>query len=110
MYLDKIDLKCTEDASAIYKAAVKYCMPHLCEVAAKYMVHDMNIDSLWPVLQLATEIQERVLKDECAKVMDPVCMHAFMYNITENTGNINCALESTSKVTWCHNKKTESET
>jgi len=87
MYLDKIDLKCTGDASAVYKAAVKYSMPHLCEVTAKYMVRDMNFDSLWPVLQLASEIQEPVLKDECGKVMDHVRMHAIMYNITENTGN-----------------------
>jgi queuine/archaeosine tRNA-ribosyltransferase len=102
MYLDKIDLKCTGDASAVYKAAVKYCMPHLCEVTARYMVRDMNIDSLWPVLQLAAEIQESVLKDECAKVMDHVRMHAVM-KITENTGNIICASEATSMVTWCHN-------
>jgi hypothetical protein len=103
MYLDKIDLKCTGDASAVYKAAVKYCMPHLCEVTAKYMVRDMNFDSLWPVLQLASEIQEPVLKDECGKVMDYVHMYAVMYNITENTGNKICTLLSTSKGTWCHN-------
>jgi hypothetical protein len=103
MYLDKIDLKCTGDASAVYKAAVKYSMPHLCEVAAKYMVRDMNFDSLWPVLQLASEIQEPVLKDECGKVMDHVRMHAIMYNITKNTGNKTSTLESTSKVMWFHN-------
>jgi hypothetical protein len=90
MYLDKIELKCTEDAIAIYKAAVKYCMPHLSKVTAKYMVCGMNIYSLCPVLQLAAEIQEPVLKDECEKVRDPVCMRAFMYNITENTGNNLC--------------------
>jgi hypothetical protein len=103
MYLDKIDLKCTGDASAVYKAAVKYCMPHLCEVTAKYMVRDMNFDSLWPVLQLASEIQEPVLKDECGKVMDHVHMHTVVYNITENTGNKICTLVSTSKVAWCLN-------
>jgi hypothetical protein len=78
-------------------------MPHLCEVTARYMVRGMNIDSLWPVLQLADEILESVLKDESAKVMDHVCMHAFMYNITENTGNKICASKATSKITWCHN-------
>ena len=78
MYLDKVDLKCAGDASAVYKAAVKYCMPHLCEVSAKYMVRDMNFDSLWPVLQLASEIQEPVLKEECGKVMNHVHMHAIV--------------------------------
>ena len=82
MYLDKIDLKCVGDASAVYKAAVKYCMPHLCEVSAKYMVRDMNFDTLWPVLQLASEIQEPVLKEECGKVMHNVCINAVVCNIS----------------------------
>jgi hypothetical protein len=70
MYLDKIELKCAEEASSVYKAAVKYNMPHLCEVSAKYMVRDMNFDTVWPVLQLLSEIQEPVLKEECGKVMN----------------------------------------
>ena len=69
MYLDKIEIKNAEDASLVYKAAVKYCMPHLCEISARYMVRDMNFDTLWPVLQLVSEIQEPVLKEECAKVI-----------------------------------------
>ena len=68
MYLDKIELKNAEDASMVYKAAVKYSMPHLCEISARFMVRDMNFDTLWPVLQLVSEIQEPVLKEECAKV------------------------------------------
>lgn len=67
MYLDKIELKNAEDASFVYKAAVKYCMPHLCEISARFMVRDMNFDTLWPVLQLVSEIQEPVLREECAK-------------------------------------------
>ncbi|KAJ9577225.1 hypothetical protein L9F63_006199 [Diploptera punctata] len=67
MYLDKIELKNAEDASLVYKAAVKYCMPHLCEISARFMVKDMNFDTLWPILHLISEIQEPVLKDECAK-------------------------------------------
>lgn len=67
MYLDKLELKCAEDASSLYKASVKYSLPHLCEIAARYMVRDMNFDTLWPVLQLVSEIQEPVLKDECGK-------------------------------------------
>ncbi|PSN55445.1 hypothetical protein C0J52_05704, partial [Blattella germanica] len=67
MYLDKIELKNAEDASKVYKAAVKYCMPHLCEISARYMVRDLNFDTVWPVLQLVSEIQEPVLKEECAK-------------------------------------------
>lgn len=69
MYLDHIKLKCTEDASALYKAAVKYNLPYLCEVSAKYMVRDMNVDTLWPILQLLSQVQEPILKEECGKVM-----------------------------------------
>ena len=98
MYLDKVDLKCAGDASAVYKAAVKYCMPHLCEVSAKYMVLDMNLDSLWPVLQLASEIQEPVLKEECGKVMNHVHMHAIVYSVSTKS------LWSFEKKLWRTNK------
>lgn len=92
MYLDKIDLKCAEDASSVYKAAVKYNMPHLCEVSAKYMVRDMNFDTVWPVLQLLSEIQEPVLKEECGKFMrkNPslVLAHKNFQNVDQNVVNM----------------------
>jgi hypothetical protein len=78
MYLDKMELNCAEDASSVYKAAVKYSMSHLCEVCARYMVQDMNFDTLWPVLQLLSETQEPVLKEECGKVMLHCCMLLYM--------------------------------
>ncbi|XP_067002438.1 uncharacterized protein [Anabrus simplex] len=67
MYLDTIDLKSAEDACSVFTAAVKYQIPHLCEITAKYVAQDMNLENVWPVLKLVAETQEPVLKEECAK-------------------------------------------
>ncbi|XP_021940014.1 BTB/POZ domain-containing protein 6-B-like isoform X4 [Zootermopsis nevadensis] len=92
MYLDHIKLKCTEDASALYKAAVKYNLPYLCEVSAKYMVRDMNVDTLWPILQLLSQVQEPILKEECGKFVSKnpslVLKHANFPNVDWNIVNM----------------------
>ncbi|XP_049815840.1 BTB/POZ domain-containing protein 1-like isoform X1 [Schistocerca nitens] len=67
MYLDKPIIKSSEDACLLYKAAVTYQMPHLCEISAKVLSKSLNLDNIWSILKLVSDTQESSLKEECEK-------------------------------------------
>lgn len=68
MYLDYINLWSVEKTQALYRASVKFKLPHLCEKAVEYMMAKMSLDSIWPIFDAAIATEDQILSDECKKV------------------------------------------
>lgn len=68
MYLDYVNLWSVEKTQALYRASVKFKLPHLCEKAVEYMMTKMTMDSIWQIFEAALSTQDQVLTDECTKV------------------------------------------
>jgi hypothetical protein len=68
VYLDYVNLWSVEKTQALYRASVKFKLPHLCEKAVEYMMAKMNLDSIWPILEAAVATQDHILTEECNKV------------------------------------------
>ncbi|XP_054285182.1 BTB/POZ domain-containing protein 3-like [Macrosteles quadrilineatus] len=67
IYLDYVNLWNVEKTQALYRASVKFKLPHLCEKAVEYMMAKMSLDSIWPILEAAIATQDQILTDECNK-------------------------------------------
>lgn len=68
MYLDKPIIKSSEDACLLFKAAVAYQIPHLCQLSATVLSKSLNLENIWMVLRLVADTLEPSLTAECGKV------------------------------------------
>lgn len=80
MYLDYINLWSVEKTQALYRASVKFKLPHLCEKAVEYMMAKMSLDSIWPIFDAAMATEDQILSDECKKVS----LHAHIVQSTSS--------------------------
>lgn len=80
MYLDYINLWSVEKTQALYRASVKFKLPHLCEKAVEYMMAKMSLDSIWPIFDAAIATEDQILSDECKKVS----LHAHIVQSTSS--------------------------
>ncbi|XP_046676791.1 uncharacterized protein LOC124364976 isoform X1 [Homalodisca vitripennis] len=67
IYLDYVNLWSVEKTQALYRASVKFKLPHLCEKAVEYMMAKMNLDSIWPIFDAAIATDDQILTEECTK-------------------------------------------
>uniref|UniRef100_A0A1B6DCG2 BTB domain-containing protein n=1 Tax=Clastoptera arizonana TaxID=38151 RepID=A0A1B6DCG2_9HEMI len=67
IYLDYMNFSCVENTQALYRASVKFKLPHLSSKAIEYFMDKMNLDSIWPIFDAAIETQDSLLIEECSK-------------------------------------------